>query len=89
VSYHTGLTVIAASGAENQIRILRPNTLLKELHDQNIMSSAGYGFPGSDLSGGASGVGAHVQGDRKTWTDNHGLAWLDPSAKSVWTILSA
>src|SRR3989344_2928834 len=36
VSYKTGIPEVAGAGAEKEIRILRPNALIKELHDAGI-----------------------------------------------------
>jgi hypothetical protein len=85
VAYHTGIPEVLASGAENEIRILYPNALVKQLRDNNIYIIGrvtvfqdpilAKAHPEWALKNAVSG---------KAWTDNKGLMWLDPAAKPVW-----
>ncbi len=81
VSYHTGISEIAATGAENEIRIVRPNTLIKTLHDAGIYVIGRItDFQDPILAKAHPEWAMHNKATGKVWTDNKGLAWMDPAA---------
>ncbi len=85
VSYHIDSLLIRESGADKEIRILQPNTLIKRLHDNGIYVIARI----STFQDGILAV-AHPEWALKNnttgkiWGDNKGLAWMDPASKNVW-----
>ena len=93
VSYRTGISEIAASGAEGELRILQPNVLIKRLHDAGIYVIArqtvfqdpilAASHPELALRNASTHSTSSGQAS-ETWTDNKGLAWMDPAAKPVW-----
>ena len=90
VSYAMDVPDVAASGAENQIRITRPNALIKELHDSGIYVIGritdfqdpilAKAHPEWALKNKTTGV---------VWTDNNGLAWMDPAAMPAWNYFAS
>ena len=85
VSYKMNIPEVISSGATNEIRITRPNTLIKELHDNGIyVIGRVTNFQDPILAK------AHPEWalkNKKTggiWTDNHNLAWMDPAARPAW-----
>lgn len=85
VSYRTGIPEVAASGAENELRIVQPNALIKKLHDNGIYVIArqtvfqdpilAKAHPEWALQNASSGA---------TWKDNKGLPWMDAAGKPTW-----
>jgi len=85
VSYKTGLQEVASSGAENQLRINRPNALIKKLHDENIYIIGRITVFQDPLLAKAHPEWALKNiTTGKIWTDKKGLAWMDPVAEPVW-----
>ena len=90
VSYAMDVPDVVASGAEKQIRIARPNTLIKELHDNGIYVIGritdfqdpilAKAHPEWALKNKKTGV---------VWTDNNGLAWMDPAATPAWNYFAS
>ncbi|MDP2598982.1 MAG: putative glycoside hydrolase [Candidatus Liptonbacteria bacterium] len=84
VSYHTGIPEVAAAGAENEIRIVRPNALIKELHDNGIyVIGRVTNFQDPILAKAHPEWALKNKLTGKVWTDNKGLAWMDPAAPPV------
>ena len=85
VSYKTGVREFAESGAENELRISRPNTLIKRLHDKGIYVIARVSVFQDPILAKAHPEWA-VQNSKtgKLWVDRKGLAWMDAGAKPVW-----
>jgi hypothetical protein len=85
VSYRTGIPQVAANGAEDEIKILQPNALIKKLHDAGIYVIGritvfqdpilAKEHPDWALKNASSGA---------TWKDHKGLAWMDVAATPVW-----
>lgn len=84
VSYHTGIPEVAAAGAENEIRIAHPNALIKKLHDDGIYVIGRItNFQDPILAKAHPGWALQNKLTGKVWTDNKGLAWMDPAAPPV------
>jgi hypothetical protein len=85
VSYAMDVPEVAADGAENQIRIARPNTLIKELHDNGIYVIGRItDFQDPILAKAHPEWALKNKTTGAIWTDNNGLAWMDPAATSTW-----
>lgn len=85
VSYKTGIADIAAARAENDIRILQPNALLKKLHDAGVYVVGRITvFQDPILAKAHPEWALQNKATGKTWLDNKGLAWMDPAAEGVW-----
>lgn len=90
VSYAMDVPEVAASGAEGQIRIARPNTLIKELHDNGIYVIGRItSFQDPILAKAHPEWALHNKATGGVWTDNNGLAWMDPAAEPVRDYLAA
>jgi hypothetical protein len=85
VAYRTGIPDFLKSGAENDIRISKPNTLIKRLHDKGIYLIARISVFQDSVLAKAHPEWAVMNGSSgKVWTDRKGLAWLDAAAEPVW-----
>ena len=85
VAYRTGIPEVAAVGAENEIRILRPNTLLKELHDKGIYVIGRISvFQDPILAKAHPEWAVKNKNTGGLWTDRKGIAWMDTAAQPVW-----
>jgi hypothetical protein len=85
VAYRTGISDVAAIGAENEIRIARPNALIKELHDKGIYVIGRISvFQDPLLAKAHPEWAVQNKNTGKVWTDRKGLAWMDTAAKPVW-----
>jgi len=85
VGWRTGIETVVKSGAENQIRIANPNSLIKKLHDNGIYAIARVSVFQDPVLAKAHPewtVGNKVTG--KPWTDRKGLAWMNPNSQEVW-----
>lgn len=90
VSYAMDVPEAKTSGAENQIRIVRPNALIKELHDNGIYVIGRItDFQDPILAKAHPEWALRNKTTGGVWTDNAGLAWMDPAAKPVWDYLAA
>ncbi len=85
VAYRTGVPEIAASGAEGDIRILRPNALIKTLHDKNIYVIGRISvFQDSILAKAHPELALKDKATGKLWLDRKELAWLDAAGREAW-----
>ncbi|HTY39836.1 MAG TPA: putative glycoside hydrolase [Candidatus Paceibacterota bacterium] len=90
VSYRTGLPAVAATGAENELRIAEPNTLLKKLHDNGLYVIGRITvFQDSVLARAHPEWSVQNKNTGKLWADRKGLFWLDPAAEPVWAYYAA
>ncbi|OGZ00990.1 MAG: hypothetical protein A2946_00585 [Candidatus Liptonbacteria bacterium RIFCSPLOWO2_01_FULL_53_13] len=90
VSYKTGIPEVAGAGAEKEIRILRPNALIKELHDAGIYVIARVTvFQDPILARAHPEWALKDKVTGKTWADNHKLSWIDPAAEGAWDYVAA
>ncbi len=85
VSYDTDIPEVKESGAEGELRILRPNELIKRLHDKNIYVIGRITiFQDPILAKAHPEWALKNKNTGKTWKDNRGLSWMDAAAKPVW-----
>jgi len=85
VAYAVDVPEIRASGALDQLRILRPNNLIKRLHDENIYVIGRISvFQDPILAKAHPEWAVKNKTTGKPWTDRKGLAWMDPAARPVW-----
>ncbi len=85
VSYVTGIPEVAATGAEGEIRISKPNALIKKLHDAGIYVIGRITvFQDPILAKAHPEWALQNKVTGKTWIDNKGLAWMDPAGRAVW-----
>ncbi len=85
VSYAVDVPEARASGAENQLRLSRPNALIKKLHDKNIYVIGRITvFQDPVLAKAHPEWALKNKTTGKVWTDKRGLAWLDAAAPPVW-----
>ncbi len=90
VSYHTDIPEVKASGAEGEIRIVRPNALIKKLHDNGIyIIGRVTDFQDPILAKAHPEWALKNKSTGGLWADNHGLAWMDPVAQPVWDYLAS
>ena len=85
VSYAMNVPEVGASGAEKEIRIVRPNELIKRLHDKNIYVIGRVTvFQDPILAKARPELALQNKITGKLWLDNHKLAWLDPAGQPTW-----
>ncbi|MDO8537038.1 MAG: putative glycoside hydrolase, partial [bacterium] len=85
MSYRTGIPEVVASGAEGELRILQPNTLIKKLHDNGIYVIARQTvFQDPILAKAHPEWALQNASTSATWKDNKGLPWMDAAGKPVW-----
>lgn len=90
VSYAMDVPGVKASGAEKEIRISHPNTLIKTLHDNGIYVIGRItDFQDPILAKAHPEWALHDRATGAVWEDNHGLAWMDPAAQPVWDYLAS
>lgn len=85
VSYAMDVPGVKASGAEGEIRIARPNELIKRLHDKNIYVIGRVTvFQDPILAKAHPEWALKEKNTGKTWLDNHKLAWMDAAGQPTW-----
>lgn len=90
VSYAMDVPGLKASGAEDQLRIARPNALIKELHDDGIyVIGRVTDFQDPVLAQAHPEWALKNKTTGGVWKDNNGLAWMDPAAQPVWEYLAS
>jgi len=85
VAYTIDAPEIQASGALDQLRILRPNTLIRRLHDEGIYVIGRISvFQDPILAKAHPEWAVKNKTTGKLWTDRKGLSWMDPASEKVW-----
>jgi hypothetical protein len=85
VSYATGIPEVVSAGAEQELRIARPNALIKDLHDAGIYVIGRVTvFQDPILAKAHPEWAIKDKRTGKLWVDNHKLPWMDPASKPVW-----
>ncbi|HUX35506.1 MAG TPA: putative glycoside hydrolase [Candidatus Paceibacterota bacterium] len=85
VSYAMDVPEVKASGAEEQIRIAKPNELIKRLHDENIYVIGRITvFQDPILAKAHPEWALHNASSGAVWLDNNKLAWMDPDGQPTW-----
>jgi hypothetical protein len=68
-----------------EIRIRKPNALIKRLHDEGIYIIARQTvFQDPVLAAARPDLAVKNSATGKTWLDNKGIAWMDTASKEVW-----
>jgi len=85
LAYRTGIPEAVASGAESDIRILRPNAVIKRFHDEGFYIIGRVTvFQDPIIAKAHPEWALQSKTTGKTWTDNNKLAWLDAAGKPAW-----
>jgi len=85
VAYRTGVADVQKAGAEREIRIEKPNALIKTLHDRGIYVIGRIAvFQDQVLAAAHPEWALKNKSTGEIWRDHKGLAWLDPSIPEVW-----
>ncbi len=85
VSYFINHPLLRASGALDEPRILKPNALIKKLHDHGIYVIGRISvFQDPVLAKAHPEWAVHVSSTGQVWQDRKGLSWMDPAAREVW-----
>ncbi|MDP2695932.1 MAG: putative glycoside hydrolase [bacterium] len=84
VSYHTDIEKVKEYNASEQ-RILRPNALIKKLHDNGIYVIARISvFQDFQFAKMRPDLAVHSSSTGSVWQDRKGQTWMDASASEVW-----
>ncbi|MDO8664217.1 MAG: putative glycoside hydrolase [Candidatus Liptonbacteria bacterium] len=85
LSYAMDVPGVKASGAEGEIRIAKPNELIKRLHNKNIYVIGRVTvFQDPIFAKAHPELALKNKITDKVWLDNHKLAWLDPAGQPTW-----
>lgn len=85
LSYRMDIPIANEVGAFNEIRVVRPNELIKKLHNEGVYVIARISvFQDSILANGRPEWAIRSSSTEGVWLDRKGLAWMDPAAKPVW-----
>ncbi len=85
LSYEMDNLVAKDSGAFKELRIAKPNTLIKKLHDKGIYVIARVSvFQDSVLSKAHPEWALQNSLTTGAWVDKKGIRWMDASARPVW-----
>ncbi|MDO8504555.1 MAG: putative glycoside hydrolase [Candidatus Liptonbacteria bacterium] len=85
VSYAMDIPLVKESGAMGEIRITRPNEVIKKFHDAGIYVIGRITvFQDPILAKLKPGWALQRKDTGKTWTDSKGLAWMDPAGQGTW-----
>lgn len=72
-------------GAEEMATVLRPNTLIKKLHDENIYIIGRISvFQDQIFAKNHPELALRNKLNGESWLDDKMLMWLDPAAQAVW-----
>ncbi|MDP3998993.1 MAG: putative glycoside hydrolase [bacterium] len=85
LSYPTALEDVEKYGAKRDLKILRPNALIKKLHDNGIYVIARQTvFQDPTLALGRPDLALTSSSTGKQWKDYKGVMWMDTAAQEVW-----
>lgn len=85
VSYAMDVPGVKASGADGEVKIAKPNELIKRLHDKNIYVIGRVTvFQDPILAKAHPEWALHNASSGSVWLDNHKLAWMDPDGQPTW-----
>ncbi len=85
ISNGAGNSVFEGVGAFDELRIIKPNELIKKLHDKNIYVIARISvFQDTILAKAHPEWAVKSSSTGMTWKDRKGLAWMDPASREVW-----
>lgn len=84
LSYKTDISDANKYNA-TEVKILKPNALIKKLHDNNIYAIARVTvFQDPILAKARPDLALTSSSTGKQWKDNKGLMWVDPASKEAW-----
>src|SRR3989344_238842 len=90
MSYAFDFPLAKEAGAFGDLRILRPNTVIKRLHDESIYVIARLTvFQDPILAKAHPEWALKNKATGEVWKDRSGLAWIDPAAKPAWDYVAA
>lgn len=85
LSYLTDLEDVEEYGAKRDLKILRPNALIKKLHDQGIYAIARQTiFQDPVLALARPDLALTSSSTGKQWKDYKGVMWVDAAAQEAW-----
>lgn len=85
LSYKFDYDLARESGAFNELRIIKPNILIKKLHDKGIYVIGRISvFQDPILAEAQPDWAIKSSSTKKVWKDRKGLAWMDPASREVW-----
>ncbi|MBI3046542.1 MAG: hypothetical protein HYY86_03355 [Candidatus Harrisonbacteria bacterium] len=85
LSYLTEIEEAEKYGKERALKILRPNALIKKLHDEGIYVIARQTiFQDPVLAKARPDLALTSSTTGKQWRDNKKVMWVDPAGKEVW-----
>ncbi|PIR68436.1 hypothetical protein COU49_01060 [Candidatus Nomurabacteria bacterium CG10_big_fil_rev_8_21_14_0_10_35_16] len=85
LSYYTEIPELKEYNAYQEIKISKPNTLIKRLHDEGIYVIARQTvFQDPVLALARPDLALTSSSTGNQWTDYKGVMWMDTSAKEVW-----
>lgn len=85
LSYRSGLMDVEKYGKDREIKIAKPNAMIKKLHDEGIYVIARQTiFQDPVLAKARPDLAFTSSSTGKQWKDNKGVMWLDPAGKEVW-----
>jgi len=85
VSYKTGIPEVEASGAEKELRIIAPHTIIKTFHDKGIYVIGRVSvFQDPILARARPELAMQDRTTGTQWKDHKGIMWMDPASEDVW-----
>ena len=85
VSYPTEISEVEKYGKNREIKILKPNAMIKKLHDEGVYVIARQTiFQDPVLAKARSDLALTSSSTGKQWKDNKGVMWVDPAGKEAW-----
>jgi hypothetical protein len=85
MSYATELPKVEEYGKGRDLKILRPNAMIKKLHDEGIYVIARQTiFQDPVLAKARPDLALMSSSTGKQWKDNKGVMWIDAAAQEAW-----
>lgn len=85
VSYYMDIPLVKESGADKEIRIANPGEVIKKFHEAGIYVIGRITvFQDPILAKAKPEWAMKNKTTGKIWTDNKGLAWMDPAGSGTW-----
>lgn len=85
MSYRTEIPQVEEYGKDRELKILRPNAMIKKLHDNGIYVIARQTvFQDPILANARPDLALMSSTTGKQWRDNLKVMWMDPAGKETW-----
>ncbi len=85
MSYRTDIPQVEEYGKDRELKILRPNAMIKKLHDNGIYVIARQTiFQDPILAAARPDLALMSAATGKQWRDNLKVMWMDPAGKETW-----